>query len=964
MTTAGQDAIALTGAAAALRDRLAAQLEGEVRFDAGSRAMYAQDASHYRQVPIGVVAPQSVQDIETAVRICREHDAALLVRGAGTSLAGQGCNVAVVLDCTKHLNRILEIDPKHRLARVEPGVVLDDLRAAAQRHGLTFGPDPSTHAVCTIGGMIGNNACGVHSQTAGRTSENVESMEVLTCDGTRLRVGATSDDALAQRKAKGGREGEIYTALAALREEYADFIRARYPDMPRRVSGYNLDELLPERGFHVARALVGSEGTCAIVLEATVRLVPCPPARAMVVLAYPDVAAAGDDVTRVLEYAPIGLEGTADSLIANMRARQLEAEGLALLPEGGGWLFAEFGGETREQAVERAQRLMRDLETPRMVLIDEPAQMRALWSAREAAVGASARFADGTDTWPGWEDAAVPPSRLGQYLREFQALLDQHGYRATIYGHFGQGCVHARIDFDMTTAAGVERYRRFVEAAADLVVRHGGSLSGEHGDGQSRAELLHRMFGPDLVAAFSRFKTIWDPQHRMSPGKLVQPHALTDDLRLGAHYELPQLETHFQYPDDDESFARATNRCIGVGKCLRHHGGTMCPSYMVTREERHTTRGRARLLQEMAHGRLVNGWRNEEVKAALDLCLACKGCKGECPAGVDVATYKAEFLAHYYRGRLRPRAAYAFGLVHRWARLASLAPRAVNRVLRLPLVGGMAKRLAGMAPSRQVPRFAPLTFRRWFAHRAAPAAVAEAPRVLLWPDTFNNHFQPDVLRSTVVVLEDAGFRVVLPERALCCGRPLYDFGMLDRAEAHLWDVLDALGPMIEEDVPVVGLEPSCVAVFRDELVNLLPDSVDARRLRAGTYTLAEFLRQRAPDYRPPHLTGRAIFHGHCHQKALMGTSDDVALLRATGLEVQTPDTGCCGMAGSFGFQREHHELSLQIGERVLLPLVREADENTWIITDGFSCREQIAQGTGRRVWHLAEVLAQRSGVTS
>ena len=955
--------IALHGAAAALRDALERALDGEVQFDPGSRAMYAQDASHYRQVPIGVVTPRHERDVIEALRLCRAHDAPVLMRGAGTSLAGQGCNVAVVLDTARHMNRILEIDPATRTARVQPGVVLDDLRAAAETHGLTFGPDPSTHASCTIGGMIGNNACGVRSQMAGRTSDNVDALDIVTYDGTRLRVGATDAQTLARLQNEPARVGDIYTRLAALRDEYAERIRQTYPDIPRRVSGYNLDELLPERGFHVARALVGAEGTCAVVLEATVTLVPSPPARTLVLIGYDDIAEAGDDVPTITAYAPTGLEGTDITVIDNMRAKALEAAGLSHLPDGRGWLFVEFGGQTRAEAREPAQQLMRALEArahpPRTVLLEEPADMAAVWSAREAAVGASARLADGADTWTGWEDAAVPPARLGDYLRDYQALLHEHGLRHTMYGHFGQGCVHSRIDFDMTSADGIARYRRFVENAADLVVRYGGSLSGEHGDGQSRAELLHKMFGRDVVDAFAHFKDIWDPTQRMGPGKVVRPRALTADLRLGEGYSLPQIETHFTYPEDDRHFARATNRCIGVGKCRRAGGGTMCPSYMVTGEERHSTRGRARLLQEMAHGRMPDGWRNENVKGALDLCLSCKGCKGECPAGVDVASYKAEFLAHYYAGRLRPRAAYAFGLVNVWARLAAMAPRLVNTMWRAPGGARVARWLSGMAPQRDAPRFARRTFRHWFDRRQPPETIPrQATTVLLWPDTFNNHFHPEALQAATRVLERAGCRVKIPGTVLCCGRPLYDFGMLRRARKQLARVLEHLRPDIRRGVPMIGLEPSCVSVFRDELDNLFPDDRDAQQLRAGTFTLAEFLQQQAPDFTPPTLHGDALFHGHCHQKSVMSTSADIALLRATGLRVHAPETGCCGMAGSFGFQREHYDVSMRIGEHALLPRVRAASSDTWLVTDGFSCRQQIVQATGRTPMHLAEVMAQ------
>lgn len=934
------------------------RLRSEVRFDGAARAMYASDASHYRQVPIGVVVPENAEEVEIAIEICRQHDVPILMRGAGTSLAGQCCNVAVILDVSRHLNHIVEINPQRRTARVQPGVILDNLRSVAEKHGLTFGPDPSTHAYCTMGGMIGNNACGVHSVMAGRTSDNVEQLDILTYGGLHMKVGATSPDQLHQFIAKGDEPGKIYRALAGLRDKYAEFVRREYPQIPRRVSGFNLDELLPENGFNVARALVGSEGTCVTILEATVRLVPSPPVRTLVLAGYPTIGSAADDVMEVMRFGPTGLEGTADSLVENMRAKGLEAEGTRLLPPGRCWLLIEFGGDNREQANDRARALISELEgrahPPAIRLIDDPIAARTVWGARESAVGASARLADGSDTQPGWEDAAVPPEQLGDYLHDFQKLLDQFHYRATIYGHFGQGCIHSRIDFDLKSENGIARYRSFIEQAADLVVRYGGSLSGEHGDGQSRAELLPKMYGPELLQAFREFKTIWDPKGKMNPGKVVDPFRLDENLRFGADYQLPRVDTHFQFPSDDGNFARATARCIGVGKCRREHTGLMCPSFMATHEEQHATRGRARLLTEMLEGNVERGWQDSHIKEALDLCLACKGCKRDCPAGVDLATYKAEFLAHHYTGRLRPRHAYAFGLIHWQARVAAMMPRFVNFLSQTRPIATLAKAIAGIAPQRQIPTFAPMTFKRWFARRNNPNP--EAPPVLLWTDTFSNYFNPQIAQAAVVVLESAGFNVIVPKRHLCCGRPLYDFGMLSLAKRLLTKTLKNLEPHLSNGLPVVGLEPSCVAVFRDELINLLPNDPVARLLHENTHTLAEFLEKYAPEFQPPEMNRKALYHGHCHHKAIMGTSADVALLRRMGMDVDLPDTGCCGMAGSFGFEKKNYDISVQIGERVLLPAVENCDDQTLIISDGFSCREQVSQCTGRQAMHLAEVL--------
>jgi FAD/FMN-containing dehydrogenase/Fe-S oxidoreductase len=938
-----------TGDATSLADDLRRSARGEVRFDPGARALYATDASNYRQVPLGVVVPADEEDLVAVVAACRRHGAPIVQRGAGTSLAGQCCNVAVVIDTSRHLAGVQAIDPERRTARVRPGTVLDDLRRQALRHGLTFGPDPATHGWCTVGGMIGNNSCGVHSLTTGRTSDNVEALEILTYDGLRLKVGATPEGEIDRIVRAGGRRGEIYRRLRELRDRYAGLIRERFPRLSRRVSGFNLDDLLPERGFHVARALAGTEGTCVTFLEAIVRLTPAPRARVLAVLGYPDIVRAAESVPEVLAAGPIGLEGMDRSLVDNEFTRRSHPETLALLPPGNAWLLAEFGGDSTEEASARARRLA----GAGAVRVEDPGIQGKIWQVREAGVATTSRDPRLGDGWPGWEDSAVRPERFAAYLRDLEALLARCGYSAAYYGHFGEGCLHARINFDFLTADGIRRYRAFMEEAADLVVAHGGSLSGEHGDGQQRGELLPRMFGAELVQAFRDFKAIWDPANRMNPGKKVDPYPLDADLR--PPLRLAEPPAAFRYPGDDGSFARAAGRCVGVGKCRRdgpETGGTLCPSFRATRDEAQSTRGRARLLFEMLEGSVIrDGWRSEEVRAALDLCLACKGCRTECPAGVDMATYKAEFLHHHYQGRVRPRSAYALGLVSWWARLASRLPAAANALTASGPASARLKRLGGIHPGRRLPAFAARTFRDGFVARPG------TPSVLLWPDTFTNFFQPEIARAAVEVLEAAGHRVALPAPGLCCGRPLYDFGMLDLARRQLRQILAALRPEIEAGLPLVGLEPSCVAVFRDELVNLFPADEAALRLSAQTFTLAEFLLREgfAPPARPG--TGRAIVHGHCHQHAVMGMDADRQLLARLGLGFEILDSGCCGMAGAFGFEAGHYEVSVACAERVLLPAVRAAGPEVMVLADGFSCREQILQLTGRRALHLAEALA-------
>jgi FAD/FMN-containing dehydrogenase/Fe-S oxidoreductase len=958
------------GDAKALAGELRSKVRGEVRFDDGSRALYATDSSNYRQVPIGVVIPKDVEDVVATIAACRGHGAPVLTRGGGTSLAGQCCNVAVVVDMSKSLRRIRDLDPHRRIATVEPGVVLDALRNAAEKFHLTFAPDPSTHAQCTLGGMIGNNSCGVHSVMAGKTVDNVESLEILTYDGARMQVGSTEEAELERIIREGGRRGRIYERLRSLRDRYADLVRARYPKIPRRVSGYNLDQLLPENGFNVARALVGTEGTCVTMLAAEVRLVPSPPARSLLVLAYPDIATAADHVLEILAAKPIGLEGLAGSVIENMRRRRMRLEDIALLPEGGAWLLVEFGAATTQEADDRARELMEALKKqsvpPGMCLFSDRRIAKRVWEMREIALSVTSETLSGKRAWAGWEDAAVAPAVLGDYLRDFQKLLDAYGYQSALYGHFGDGCIHSRSDFDLTSEAGIEKFRAFMSDAADLVVRHGGSLSGEHGDGQARAELLPRMFGEELVEAFREFKAIWDPDGKMNPGKVVDArhlYRMDENLRLGAGYNPMRPATHFKFHGDQEAFADAALRCVGVGKCRREAGGTMCPSYMVTHDEQHSTRGRARLLFEMLKGETIaGGWQNEPVKQALDLCLACKGCKSDCPANVDMATYKAEFLSHYYAGRPRPRSAYIVGLIDRWAALGALVPGVANFVTQSPGLSRVAKSVAGIAPERQIPRFAPKTFRQLFRQRSRRAGKMGAssdprrPPVILWPDTFNNYFHPETALAAVDVLEAAGYRVELPAQTLCCGRPLYDYGMLDRAALLLRKVLRALRAQIAGGVPMVVLEPSCAAVFRDELLDLFPRDDDALRLSKQTLLLAEFLEQKTPGWQLPKLSGKAIVHGHCHQRAVMGMEDEEKALARLGLDFSLLDSGCCGMAGGFGFEKGHYEVSLKVGERVLLPSVRSAAPDTLILADGFSCREQIAQTTGRQALHVAEVL--------
>jgi len=957
-----------------LENELKRTLRGEVRFDRGSRALYAADGSNYRQIPIGLVVPRDDEDVIAAVAACRKYGAPVLARGAGTSLAGQCCNVAVVLDFTKYMNRILELDPARRVSRIQPGVVLDSLRNRAEVHQLTFAPDPSTHNRCTIGGMIGNNSCGTHSLLGGKTVDNVEELRVLLYDGTQMTVGATTDSELDLVTRQGGRRGEVYTKLRTIRDQYSTQIRARFPQIPRRVSGYNLDELLPERGFHVARALVGTEGTCAVVLEARVRLIHSPQHRTLVGLGYKDAFEAADHVPEILEFHPIGLEGFEGSIVEGLRRRR--APNLELLPEGRGFLLVEFGaddtGQTQSVAQQLVDRLQR-VSDPPSARIYSKAEAKAVWQIRESGPRAAAFAPGAPPEWEGWDDAAVAPEKLGSYLRDIRRLMNEYSYRGAFYGHFGHGCVHMRVSFDLQSENGIRKYGEFVERAADLVVGYGGSLSGEHGDGQSRGALLPKMFGAELMKAFGEFKATWDPGNKLNPHKVVNAYLPTENLRLGADYKPLQPQTHFKFPEDDGSFSRATLRCIGLGACRKNDSGSMCPSYMVTLEEEHSTRGRAHMLFEMLQGEAVRGgWEDEHVKKALELCLSCKACKSECPANVDIATYKAEFLSHYYEKKGRPLHAYAFGMIDRWARWASHAPRIANFFSHAPGLAHLIRKILRLAPERLLPRLAPVSFQRWAQRNHVPqlerevgseskSAADKLREVILWADTFSNYFHPETARAALAVLREAGFKVRVSRQHLCCGRPLYDFGMLDAAKTYLQRVMEALRKQIDAGLPIVVLEPSCASVFRDELRNLFPTDERANRLRSQIFLLSEFLEHHAPDYQPPRLSRKVLLHGHCHQKALMKMNDEESLLRRMGADLQSIDSGCCGMAGPFGFEKDKYAISQAVGERVLLPAVRHTPSETLIVSNGFSCREQILQATGRQAIHLAEAIQLAMG---
>lgn len=918
---------------------LRSAVRGTSDFGAAARALTTMDASNYRRVPLGVLAPRDADDIAAALAVCREHGVPVVARGGGTSIAGQATGTGLVLDLTRHLRTILDLDPAARTAVVQPGVILDDLRAAAAPHGLTFGPDPSTHSRCTLGGMIGNNSCGAHSVAWGTTADNVRKLSVVRYGGEALHLEQGSGE---------GPEG-----VGALVAAHLALLRTGYPDLPRRISGYALDALLPEHpgGPDPVRAFCGSEGTLGIVTEATVRLVEAPRARALAVLGYADESAAADAAPGLLPHHPLTVEGMAADLVTRS----------AGLPRGAAWLFVETGGHTPAEARAHAERVLRSAGAVDGAIVTDPAGQRALWRIREDAAGTATRMPDGTEAWPGWEDCAVPPARLGAYLRDFRALLAEHGLRGAPYGHFGDGCVHVRVDFDLMTDAGVARFRRFSEETASLVVAHGGSLSGEHGDGQARAELLPRMYGDELVALFHRFKDLWDPDGGLNPGILARPARLDENLRFAVLPKRP-VDVEFGYPQDGGDFAGAVRRCVGVAKCRTTEAsgaGVMCPSFRATGEEAHSTRGRARLLHEMLAGEVItDGWRSAEVRDALDLCLSCKGCRSDCPVGVDMATYKAEFLHHHYRGRLRPASHYAMGRLPQWLRLAAPFARSLNALARLRPLAALAKRLAGIAPERTIPVLATETYSRWLRRRRGKGTrrLSSDRVVALWADTFTEHLSPQVGRAAVRVLEEATGRTVPPPpRGLCCGLTYVSTGQLDAARRVMRRTLDRL--RLPPGHPLVVLEPSCAATLRTDLPELLPDDPRAAELAASVRTFAQYLEEYAPDWTPPRLDRPAAGQTHCHQHAVLGDAAERGLRERMGLTGDLSG-GCCGLAGNFGFEKGHWEVSVACAEERLLPAVRNAEPGTEILADGFSCRTQLDQLAGRRARHLAEVVAE------
>ena len=961
-----------TGLVTDLVGELRAAVRGEVDASTRRRAEYSTDASNYRVVPQVVVFPRDVEDTLAALDVTRTLGVPLTARGAGTSVAGNAIGPGVVLDFSRHVNRVVALDAEAGIATVEPGVVMAALQTAAAPHGLRFGPDPSTWTRATLGGMIGNDACGPHAVAYGRTSANVLSLDVVDGTGRRFTAGAGSLAAVP------GLDDLVRANLATIRTGLGRF--------GRQVSGYQLEHLLPEHGTDLAKALVGTEGTVVTVLGATLRLVPIAASPVLVVLGYPDMAAAADAVPALLTHRPLAVEGMDARLVDVVRR---SGAAVPPLPEGGGWLFVEVGGTTNDEALATARALAASSGTKAVALFPPGPEAARMWKIRADGAGLAGRTATGEQAWPGFEDSAVPPERLGAYLRELSALMEAHHVDGMAYGHFGDGCVHLRLDVPLERDGSA--LRAFMGDAAQLVAAHGGSLSGEHGDGRARSELLSTMYSPEMLELFGAFKDLFDPADLLNPGVLTHPRPLDADLRRPAARRLGA--TGFALAEDHGDLTTAVHRCVGVAKCRSDEtasGGFMCPSYLATADEKDSTRGRARVLQELANGTLVSrGWGSAEVRESLDLCLACKACSSDCPAGVDMARYKSEVLHRTYRRRLRPVAHYALGWLPRWTRLLTavpgLAPLA-NGVLSVRPIARLVLRLGGMDPRRSMVRFARRPFRALAkkhdevvvtSHPPLPSSQASEVSgplplpasdatgrqpVLLWTDSFNDTLSPEVAVAAVTVLRAAGYEVLVPDHTACCGLTWITTGQLDGAKDQLGHLLDVLGPFAVNGIPIVGLEPSCTGVLRSDLLDLLPDDPRAAAVAGATHTLAELLTAPAPvgpgeRWVLPDLSDvTAVVQPHCHHHAVMSFAADRTLLTKAGATFSTL-AGCCGLAGSFGMEAGHYDVSVAVAEHALLPALREAAPGDVYLADGYSCRTQAEQLAGVSGVHLAQLLA-------
>lgn len=934
----------------ALVTKLRREVKGEVSSKSITRAEYSTDASNYRVPPMVVIAPKDIEDILVVSEISRDNRIPITMRGGGTSVAGNAIGIGIIIDTSVHMNKVLEIDPVEQTARVQAGTVLQHLQMEAAKHGLRFGPDPSTQSRATFGGLIGNNACGPHALAYGKTADNVLNLDVI--DGKGNRFSAERDLAVVA-----GLSELVNGNLAILRTEFGTF--------GRQVSGYSLEHLLPEKGKNLAAALVGTEGTLISLLEATVKLVKVAPAPVLVVLGYPSMAAAADDVPNLLQHKPLAMEGMDARLIDVARARWT-GKGFPELPEGRGWLMIEVGGETPADAMATAQKLANDSGTKHIKILPAGDEAKTLWRLRADGSGYAGRTERGRQAWPGWEDAAVPPANLGKYLRGMDVIMKKYSLEGVPFGHFGDGCVHVRVDFPLEK--NVKVFREFISQATDLVLSLGGSPSGEHGDGRARSELLERMYSPQAISLFQAVKDIFDPNNLLNPGVIVKPRRLDIDLRRPSAVSILK-SGGFAFGEDGGDFTNAVHRCVGIGKCRADNstsGEFMCPSFLASKDETNVTRGRARVLQELAQGSFGDrAWNSPEVKESLDLCLSCKACASDCPAEVDMAKYKSEVLFRSYRGKIRPASHYVLGWLPRWAGLAKKAPRIVNILTRAPLTKPIILAIGGMDRRRSIPKFGNRSFLKYARKSGKGSGVTSSskPKIVLWVDSFNDSFAPSMPNAARRILEQIGYEVVIPTQDACCGLTWISTGQLTGAKKRLINLLDVLGPYAEAGLQIVGLEPSCTAVLRSDLLDLLPEDPRTKKVAKATHTFAEILTRvtniEGLSWNPPDLTDTTIVvQPHCHQHSVMGFGDDLEILKSTGVHFKTL-AGCCGLAGNFGMENGHYEMSVAVAENALLPALREADSNTIFIADGFSCRTQAEQLAGIKGTSLVELLASR-----
>jgi FAD/FMN-containing dehydrogenase/Fe-S oxidoreductase len=959
-----------------LEHELRRVIRGDVRFDQGSRLLYSTDASMYQVEPVGVVIPRDADDVQAALGLARKNGVAILSRGGGTSLTGQTVNHALVLDFSRYMNEILEVNREEKWARVQPGVVQDELNAHVRPMGLLFGPDTSTSNRATVGGMLGNNSGGSHSIAWGLTVDHVIEMTVLLSDGSQVTFGEITPEAFEAKGRLQTLEGAIYREVARVRDTYADEIRARYPSQWRRVAGYNLNELVgvcvrphslagggnaAPRPFSMARLVTGSEGTFVTVLEAKMRLVDRPRHTALDVIHYRDVQEALECSQAILESDPYAVELT-DKMILDLARGNIEQSKRMGFVQGdpAAILIVEYAGETADEVRAKVEALEARRQRERFgyaatVALDQREQGE-IWKLRKAGLGLL--FGTHGDAKPlaFVEDTAVQPKDLAKFVARFREVFARHGVEGAYYGHCSVGCLHIRPAIDIKHAKGIQQVREIADEITDLVVEFNGTISSEHGDGRARSPFLERMYGPRLMGAFRELKRAFDPENRLNPGNIVGRTDVTESLRYGAGYETWEPVTLLDFSKQG-GFAAAVEMCNGVGECRKKLEGTMCPSYMATRDEEHSTRGRANALRAVLSGRMpTSEFTGRRLYEVMDLCLECKGCKAECPANVDMAKLKYEFLHHYHRANGLPLRNRLFGHIARLNAIGSRLPRLFNALSALPPSRWLLEKVAGIDRRRPLPPLAGETFTDWFARRPAPPSAARG-EVVLFHDTFVTYNTPEIGRAAVELLEAGGYRVVLVDRK-CCGRPLISKGMLDVAREHAAYNVAKLAPYARRGVAIVGLEPSCLLTLKDEYVDLLRTD-DARAVAEGSALLEQFLlRERERGLGLTFTAGgkKALLHGHCHQKAMVGTAPTVAVLRWAGYDVSEVDSGCCGMAGSFGFEREHYDLSVSLGNRRLAPAVKAAPADTAVVAPGISCRQQIGHLAGRRALHPAEAL--------